>query len=437
MDNWLLTYVDASTTTEVHGVVDYVSDLATYQVYPWNTNDPTEGERKVLEDPWLISASEFTWQSDGTNYTATRGNNGIAQVNPDGQDEYLDNYRPDSEDLTFEYPYSLEEADPEKYWDASITQLFYTANRLHDLLYVLGFTEEAGNFESNNNGQGGKGGDYVILNAQDGSGTDNANFATPPDGGNGRMRMYLWTASEPQRDCSFEAGVVIHEYVHGRKLNPLVSEPTFHADICLVSNRLTGGPANAACLGGDESGGMGEGWSDFFATAIRLKPNDTHTTDYPMGAWVSNDKGGIRAYPYSTNTNTNPHTYADIDEAQGVHDIGTIWCTILYEVLWNLIDKHGKNDNDFPTLDDGGVPDDGKFLALKLVQDGMALQPCSPDFIAARDAIIDADEALTNGDNKCELWKGFAKRGLGPNAEAGGLLGLADRKEDFEVPEGC
>lgn len=421
-DNWLLTYVDADKTSEVLGVVDYVSDLATYEVYPWNTNDPTEGERKVLEDPWLISASEFTWQSDGTNYTVTRGNNGIAQVNPSGGEEYLDNHRPDAgEDLSFEFPYSLEEADPTVYQDASITQLFYTANQLHDLLYVLGFTEEAGNFEANNNGQGGEGNDFVILNAQDGSGTDNANFATPPDGSNGRMRMYMWTASEPQRDCSFEAGVVIHEYVHG------------------LSTRLTGGPANSGCLRGGESGGMGEGWSDFFATAIRLKPDDTRETDYPMGAWVSNDEGGIRAYPYSTNTNTNPHTYADIDEVEGVHAIGTIWCTMLYEVLWNLIDKHGKNDNDFPALDSSGTPDDGKFLALKIVQDAMALQPCSPDFIAARDAIIDADEALTGGDNFCELWKGFSKRGLGPNAEAGGILGLnlLGRTEDFELPEGC
>lgn len=217
MDNWLLSYVDATSTDVVHGVVDYVSDLATYQVYPWNINDPTEGDRKVLEDPWLSSASEFTWQSDGTNYTATRGNNGIAQVNPDGGNEYLDNYRPDSADLAFEYEYDLTESDHDVYKDASITQLFYTANKYHDLLYVLGFTEEAGNFEANNNNQGGKGNDFVILNAQDGSGTDNANFATPPDGSNGRMRMYMWTSSQPQRDCSFEAGVVIHEYTHGRE----------------------------------------------------------------------------------------------------------------------------------------------------------------------------------------------------------------------------
>jgi extracellular elastinolytic metalloproteinase len=43
-------------------------------------------------------------------------------------------------------------------------------------------------------------------------------------------------------------------------------------------------------------------------------------------------------------------------------------------------------------------------------------QPCSPNFVQARDAIIDADTALTNGRNKCEIWRGFAKRGLGTGA---------------------
>ena len=87
----------------------------------------------------------------------------------------------------------------------------------HDVLYALGFNEAAGNFEANNNGKGGKGNDYVILSSQDGAGTNNADFSTPPDGQNPRMRMYIWTKSTPNRDCSFEAGVVIHEYTHGRE----------------------------------------------------------------------------------------------------------------------------------------------------------------------------------------------------------------------------
>ena len=32
VDNWLLTYVDAETNSNIHGVVDYVADVATYKV---------------------------------------------------------------------------------------------------------------------------------------------------------------------------------------------------------------------------------------------------------------------------------------------------------------------------------------------------------------------------------------------------------------------
>ncbi|ORY61730.1 extracellular metallo proteinase MEP [Pseudomassariella vexata] len=395
-ENWLLSYVDANNNEEIHGVVDYVAE-ATYQVYPWGLNDPTEGSRQILTNPWDIKASEFTWHSDGTNYTTTRGNNGIAQTNPDGGSDYLNNYRPSSSSLNFQYPYTTSLTPPSSYADASITQLFYTANTYHDLLYTLGFNEAAGNFEINNNGAGGKGNDFVILSAQDGSGTNNANFATPPDGQIARMRMYIWTQSNPYRDCSFESGVIIHEYTHG------------------VSNRLTGGPANSKCLGALESGGMGEGWGDFMATLIRLKPSDTRATNYPIGAWVFNNPAGIRSVLYSTSLTVNPNTYTTLNTLNEVHDIGETWATMLYEVMWNLIDKYGKNDAAKPTLVNG-VPTDGKYLAMKLVMLWLCEQPCNPNFVQARDAILDADKALTGGKNQCEIWKGFAKRGLGQGA---------------------
>ncbi|KFZ04297.1 hypothetical protein V502_10257, partial [Pseudogymnoascus sp. VKM F-4520 (FW-2644)] len=134
-DNWLLSYVDVSGATEIYGVVNYVSD-ATYK------------------------------QGDGrTTYTTTRGNNGIAQANYEGDNDYLNDYRLDAPGANFNYDLSLTETDPKKYAAASVTQLFYTANMYHDLLYTLGFNEAAGNFETNNNGAGGKGNDAVILNA--------------------------------------------------------------------------------------------------------------------------------------------------------------------------------------------------------------------------------------------------------------------------------
>ena len=62
---------------------------------------------------------------------------------------------------------------------------------------------------------------------------------------------------------------------------------------------------------------------------------------------------------------------------------------------------------------------------------GSASQPCNPTFVQARDAILDADTALTGGDNHCEIWTGFAKRGLGE-----GAVSADQRVDDFTVPEG-
>lgn len=56
-----------------------------------------------------------------------------------------------------------------------------------------------------------------------------------------------------------------------------------------------------------------------------------------------------------------------------VHSIGTVWATILYEVFWNLADKYGVTADDKPTFDADGVPTDGRYLAMKLVIDGLAL----------------------------------------------------------------
>ncbi|KAI6712330.1 extracellular elastinolytic metalloproteinase [Diplocarpon mali] len=396
-NNWLLSYVDAANPEMVHAVVDYVSD-ASYTVYPWKTSDPAHGERVVETDPWDSTASAFTWHGNGEEvFNTTRGNNAVAQANFEGDAAFENDFRPYSADLDFDYPFFLNETDPKVYAAASVTQLFYTVNMYHDLLYVLGFNEVAGNFETDNHGLGGLGGDPVTLNAQDGSGFNNADFATPVDGSVPRMRMFVWTDTKPHRDCSFDASVVIHEYTHG------------------LSNRLTGGPLNGGCLSTTEAGGMGEGWSDFMAIAIGIKTSDTRDTDYPIATWVSGNPKGIRTYPYSTSLQTNPMVYTTANHQTSVHFIGTVWASILYEVLWNLIDAYGITEDRHPTFVDG-VPTDGRFLAMQLVVDGMKLQPCRPDFIHARDAIIDADKVRTGGKNQCLLWKAFAKRGLGVDA---------------------
>jgi len=75
----------------------------------------------------------------------------------------------------------------------AVQNLFFFNNVLHDELYRHGFDELAGNFQETNFTGAGLGSDSVNAEAQDGEGVDNANFATPADGSNPRMQMYLWS----------------------------------------------------------------------------------------------------------------------------------------------------------------------------------------------------------------------------------------------------
>ncbi|KAJ5731396.1 extracellular metallo proteinase mep [Penicillium malachiteum] len=201
--------------------------------------------------------------------------------------------------------------------------------------------------------------------------------------------------------------------------------------VLLVSSRLTGGPANPGCLFSLEAEGMSEGWSDCMAIALRIKSNDTRASSYPIGEWAQDITNGIRPWLYSTSMSTNPLTCASVNAMVDGHQVGNVWGNMLYEILWNLIDKHGNTNEPGPTFDHG-VPNDGKYLTMKLVIDGMALQPCTPNFLQARDAILDADTVLTNGSNHRDIWKGFAKRGLGQ----GCIYSAQNRIDNFNVPTG-
>ena len=68
---------------------------------------------------------------------------------------------------------------------------------MHDVLYQYGFDESAGNFQQNNYGNGGVGGDPVQADAQDGSDVNNAQFGTPPDGSDPRMEMFVFIQPTP------------------------------------------------------------------------------------------------------------------------------------------------------------------------------------------------------------------------------------------------
>ncbi|RYP21257.1 hypothetical protein DL767_009309 [Monosporascus sp. MG133] len=410
-DQWLVSYVDAEAESEVLGIIDYIS-FATYEVYPWGLNDPWEGEREVVNDPWDPVASRNGWHND---QNSTQGNNVQAGAIPSNSGLV---HFAESDTLTFEYPFTPDTEPPtnENSRNAALTQIFYTTNKYHDLLYTLGFTEVSGNMQMDNFGLGGRGNDDVYVRIQYWNGRNNGMFSQTRDGGRPFMTMYLFDRTNPERDVAFDNGFVIHEYTHG------------------LSGRLTGGPANPNCLDAWEPDGMAEGWSDIYAAAVMLKPDDTReNATYGFAAWPLNntDTMTARRVLYSTDMEINPWTYSNVNEATRVHETGTVWATMLWDVMWNLIDKHGKNDADVPEFMDG-VPTDGKYLTMKLLLDAMALQPCNPTFVQARDAILDADLALTGGGNACEIWRGFARRGLGANA----VFRDVNRVDNFDMPEG-
>jgi len=147
------------------------------------------------------------------------------------------------------------------------------------------------------------------------------------------------------------------------------------------------------------------------------------------------DGPGIRPTPYSTDTTVNPSTYDSIKDTVNItqpHGVGYVWNTMLWEVYWNLVEKHGYNPNVYADWYTGG-----NNLTIQLVTDGMKFQPCGPGFVDGRDAILMADQALTGGANQCEIWRGFAKRGLGTGAVQGLSTSRTDNSQDFTVPATC
>ncbi|KAJ3008407.1 Fungalysin/Thermolysin Extracellular metalloproteinase 5 [Thoreauomyces humboldtii] len=385
-----------------------------YLVLPFGSQNLDTTPPIVVSNPFDPAVSPLGWHDlgDGNGPLATTaGNNVVAQENHANLNNPLQNHRPAAANFDFSFKADDKTQQPPAYVDASITNMFFLANKFHDTLSNYGFDEKSGNFQVNQNGKGGVGQDPVIANAQDGSGTDNANFSTPPDGQPGIMRMFVFTSTNPQRDGTLENNVPIHELGHG------------------VSSRLTGGAATANCLQTLISGGMGEGWSDFYGVTFSTTADMTATTDRPIGTYVTNSPLGVRGVPYSTNIKTNPLTYADLNKQnfQEVHQIGTVWNSMLFEAYTNLVTAHGFTA-DFADAKSGK----GNTLMVQLVTDSLKIQPCNPTFVQSRNAIMTAEKTLTQGANACALWNGFAKRGLGVNAKD-----AAPFVNDFTVPPEC
>ncbi|MGB7926139.1 MAG: M36 family metallopeptidase, partial [Pyrinomonadaceae bacterium] len=367
-NEWYETLVDAHTGELLlrHNLYVFEAQGTVY------TEDPDAGPRQLVSfvgDTTINTAAGWMGTS-----TVTTGNNVEAYLDtnadnaPDANNgTNLSNGHASSPTQNFTFPFSTT-VDPRTQQAAVVTNLFYFNNIMHDFSYRLGFTESARNFQTNNYGRGGTGNDSVRAEAQDGSGTNNANFATPPDGQRPRMQQYLFTAPNPDRDSSMDSDVVYHEYGHG------------------ISNRLIGNGGTG--LSGTQSGAMGEGWSDYWATTLN--------NDGVMGEYVTlNNTRGIRRAAYTVPAATVHDSYADVG-AGGfeVHNDGEVWASALWDLRTQL----------------------GATITDNIVLNGMKFTPTRPSFLNARDGILQADQNLNGGANRCAIWTVFARHGMGVSA---------------------
>jgi len=439
----LIDAVDGRPLRRDNRLVSDTTEPVTYRVYP--LDGPAPGSpgnltpngfqfpfvpRALLTvDPLDIAPySPNGWIPDGG--STTTGNNVDAYLDAVAPANEPDpNGRPVAANRVFDLPIVVDANNmptqaPGNYGLASVTHAFYHVNKYHDALHRFGFDEVAGNFQTDNFGRGGTGGDHVRMELQDGSGTNNANWSsTGTDGSFPRCQMYVFTGPTPDRDGSLDTEIIYHELSHG------------------LSIRLHGG------LTGTQGRSMGEGWGDFFGICLNAEETDNlggtfttggHTTYLLWSGYDDNYYSGIRRFPYSTDMSKNPQTFEDIDTAQqayppdvprntnitntanAVHNAGEVWCCTLIDARYHL-----SLDLDFAAND----------IIMQLVVDGMKLAPGAPNFLEERDGILQSDLVRYGGAHQSRLWQAFARRGMGYSATSPTGGTTAGIVEAYDTPQ--
>lgn len=260
----------------------------------------------------------------------------------------------------------------------AVQNLFWLNNIIHDELYRHGFNEATGNFQENNFGLGGAGSDSVDAEAQDGGGTNNANFATPTDGSNPRMQMYLWNLTSPNRDGDLDSDIVWHEYGHGLTWRSIGS------------------------MSGNVPGAIGEGMGDVLAI---IQNNEDR-----VGEYSTNDPDGIRSSRYSVHTDT----ISSFNSSRGVHRNGEIIAATIWD-MWQRYQTAGKTRDDI----------------MGDIVSGMNFIPAAPTYFQMRDGFL----AQAPADRDCLIWEAFAARGMG----FGGSMNAAGTSitQSFSLPVAC
>ncbi len=429
-----------------------IVNAATYRVVPLPYEAPNfmpgafpgtaPGNSTIVSNPWTNVPASFSnavtknWHTDASNtdYNYTRGNNVWAyhdrNNNNSGDPTRSATSTTALPSLTFSAYGNAPDytADPitgggttgamANNQAFNITNLFYYNNILHDVLYTHGFDEVARNFQSDNFGRGGNGGDHVLGEAQDGSGTNNANFGTPADGGSGRMQMYIWTQTSPSRDGDVDNGIIAHELGHG------------------VSNRLMGSSTNqTGCVGNGEH--AGEGISDYIALMTTQDWAVANVNSGLVGRGIGTfalgqptTGVGIRSQRYSTDLAIN-NKFFDAVLPGAVHNRGEHWCAVAWEATWAIIQQSGTIS---PTIyynsAGGGNAQAGNIAAMRIAMQAMKLVPCGTSFVEHRNAWLAADTLLYGGQFSCAIWRAFTKRQMGFFASSGSAASASDQIPD-------
>jgi hypothetical protein len=226
----------------------------------------------------------------------------------------------------------------------------------------------------------------------------------------------MFRGSAISRDGDLDNQVVAHEWGH------------------YISNRLIG---DASGLSNNQGGGMGEGWADFHAMLMTVKPEDAAVSSnagwtgvYSMGGYVVSNTlmptnayyYGIRRYPYSTDLAKNPLTFRHIQEGVAlpvgppvafgldgagnseVHNTGEVWCNMLWECYAALLRDSGR-------LTFAQARDRMRAYLVAAYK----MTPNAPTILEARDALLAVAYASDVTDFG-EFCAAFARRGAGVGA---------------------
>jgi subtilase family serine protease len=282
------------------------------------------------------------------------------------------------------------------------TALFFALNFAHDFFYDLGFDEAAGNFQVNNLGRGGLGGDPVLAIAR-APGRNNATFQPAPEGSSPIISMFLfdglgcWSQDVDgdgtlDLDGDYDTDVVIHEFHHG------------------VTFRLN------TTFTGPEAGAIGEGGGDFFAYSVN---GDTLLADFSR-------PGGLRGINQKTYAGWQCLLFIFCE----VHSNGEIWAN----TLWDIRERFRA---DLVRGSEAAAVNEVHQIYI----DALKLSPPSPTMLDMRDAMLLADTIRNPGSpqsqNFCGLWESFAARGMGVNATDTADNGFNEVQAGFSVPPGC